>query len=88
LVKFFSTTDHLLGNKHDLEQPLHRITGIPVSALQKAPLSQFSVDEQMQWIGERQTTREEDAAYCMLGIFDIHMPLIYGEGQNKAFQRL
>jgi hypothetical protein len=35
----------------------------------------------------RETTREEDVAYCLLGIFDINMPLLYGEG-GKAFKRL
>jgi hypothetical protein len=42
----------------------------------------------MSWAENRQTKREEDAAYCLLGIFDIHMPLIYGEGWGKAFNRL
>ena len=37
---------------------------------------------------KRETTRKEDAAYSLLGIFDIHMPLIYGEGREKAFIRL
>ena len=42
----------------------------------------------MSWIEKRETKREEDAAYCLLGIFDIHMPLLYGEGRKKAFSRL
>ncbi|KAH8195177.1 hypothetical protein TruAng_010656 [Truncatella angustata] len=41
----------------------------------------------MSWAANRVTTRPEDMAYCLLGIFDIHMPLIYGEG-SRAFQRL
>lgn len=41
----------------------------------------------MKWASERQTTRIEDMAYCLLGIFDVNMPLLYGEG-TKAFQRL
>jgi hypothetical protein len=41
----------------------------------------------MYWASSRQTTRVEDLAYCLLGIFGVHMPLIYGEGQN-AFRRL
>lgn len=36
----------------------------------------------------RQTTREEDAAYCLLGVLDVNMPLLYGEGGAKAFRRL
>ncbi|KAK1676317.1 heterokaryon incompatibility protein-domain-containing protein, partial [Colletotrichum godetiae] len=46
-----------------------------------------SVAERMSWASQRKTTRTEDVAYCLLGIFDVNMPLIYGEG-TKAFQRL
>ena len=42
----------------------------------------------MAWAARRETKREEDAAYSLLGIFDVHMPLIYGEGRGKAFNRL
>ena len=42
----------------------------------------------MSWAAKRQTKREEDAAYSLLGIFNIHMPLIYGEGRQKALNRL
>jgi hypothetical protein len=41
----------------------------------------------MSWAAKRVTTREEDNAYCLLGIFDVYMPLIYGEGK-RAFTRL
>ena len=41
----------------------------------------------MSWFGERKTTRIEDEAYCLLGLFDIHIPPLYGEGRN-AFRRL
>jgi hypothetical protein len=42
----------------------------------------------MSWAAKRQTRREEDMAYSLLGIFDIHVQLIYGEGQRKALNRL
>ncbi|KAF2193440.1 TPR-like protein [Zopfia rhizophila CBS 207.26] len=87
-VEFFSVEGHRLGDKHSLQQILHEITGIAIGALQGSPLSQFSVDERMSWVGRRETKRVEDAAYSLLGIFDIHMPLIYGEGREKAFHRL
>ena len=51
-------------------------------------MSEFGVNERMSWAERRQTTREEDKAYSLLGIFDIHMPLIYGEGREKALKRL
>ena len=41
----------------------------------------------MSWAAMRQTTRPEDQAYCLMGIFNVHMPLLYGEGRH-AFVRL
>jgi hypothetical protein len=57
-------------------------------ALRENPLSQFDVDERFSWAKSRQTTRGEDKAYSLFGIFDVQMPLLYGEGEAKAFQRL
>jgi heterokaryon incompatibility protein (HET) len=88
LVEFFSKEGEHLGNKRSLERHIHEVTGIPVEALRGSLLSDFSVPERMSWAEKRETTREEDKAYSLLGIFDIHMPLIYGEGREKAFKRL
>lgn len=78
-----------LGDKRSLEEQVHEITGIDVQALQgRRPLSEFTIDERMEWAANRKTKREEDAAYSLFGIFDVHMPLIYGEGVEKAFRRL
>jgi hypothetical protein len=88
-VEFFSAEGERLGNKYSLLQELHGITGLSVEALQGSrPLDQLSVDERMSWVGQRKTKREEDAAYSLLGIFDVHMPLIYREGRRKAFAQL
>lgn len=86
-VKFYSQEGEYLGNKDTLERQIHAITGIPVSALRGAPLSHFSVEERMQWSAKRHTKKKEDQAYCLLGIFNVFLPLIYGEGEN-AFNRL
>lgn len=51
-------------------------------------LSGRSVASRMSWAAFRETTRPEDIAYCLLGIFDVNMPLLYGEGEKKAFHRL
>lgn len=87
-VEFFSKEGFQLGDKHSLEQTIHEITKIPVLALQGHRLSSFSQDERFSWTEHRKTKREEDAAYCLLGIFDIFMPLIYGEGRQNALDRL
>jgi hypothetical protein len=67
---------------------IHDITGIAVQALQGSPLSQFSYHERRSWAEKRETTIEEDQTYCLLGIFDICLPLIYGEGKKNALRRL
>ncbi|OCK73382.1 HET-domain-containing protein [Lepidopterella palustris CBS 459.81] len=87
-IEFFSAEGNRLGDKISLLQDIHDITKISIQALQGRPLSQFSVDERMSWARQRKTKREEDAAYSLLGIFNIHMPLIYGEGREKALIRL
>jgi hypothetical protein len=87
-LNFFSREGKQLGDKRALEQQIHEITGIADSALRGAALSEFSIDERLLWTERRQTKLEEDIAYSLLGIFDIHMPLIYGEGKEKAFVRL
>jgi hypothetical protein len=87
-VEFFSKDWEQLGNKASLERHIREITGIPVEALQGSSLSDFSVTERMLWTERRETTRKEDKAYSLLGIFDVYMPLIYGEGRESAFKRL
>jgi hypothetical protein len=42
----------------------------------------------LRWSERRETTEEEDKAYCLLGIFDVNMPLIYGEREANAMRRL
>lgn len=50
--------------------------------------SQYTVDDKMRWRRNRETTKPEDLAYCMLGILDIHISLIYGEGEENAAERV
>jgi hypothetical protein len=87
-VEFFSIEGQRLGDKRSLEQQIHEVTGIDVEALRGSSLSQFSIDRRMAWAAQRNTKREEDAAYSLLGLFDIHIPLIYGEGRRNALLRL
>jgi hypothetical protein len=87
-VQFFTREGRRLGDKRSLEQQIQEIAGIPIPALRGTPLSRFSVDERLKWAERRQTTRKEDWAYCLLGIFGVFMPLIYGEGRGNAIRRL
>jgi hypothetical protein len=85
---FFSREGKKLGDKTSLEQVISSITGIPISALRHHPLSNFSISERMRWMRNRQTTLPEDKAYSLFGIFDVQIPLLYGEGEAEAFSRL
>jgi hypothetical protein len=87
-IEFFCSNGKRLGDKQSLEKQIHEVTGIAANALRGTPLSEFSIPERMSWAENRETKREEDKAYSLLGIFDIHMPLLYGEGINEAIGRL
>jgi WD40 repeat protein len=88
LVEFFCSNGNRLGDKKSLEKQLQKITGIPLSVLRGSPLSRFSFDERVLWARNWETKREEDLAYSLLGILDISIPVIYGEGKENAFRRL
>jgi hypothetical protein len=76
------------GVRSGLSQPIQEITGIPAHVLLGSIWSnKHPVATKLSWAAMRKTTRPEDLAYCLLGLFDVNMPLIYGEGA-KAFKRL
>jgi len=87
-VEFFSLDDKRLGDKKSLEQQLFNTTGVALAALRGGPLDSFSVEQRMAWAEKRTTKKEEDKAYSLLGIFNVFMPPIYGEGTEHAFYRL
>jgi len=87
-VTFYSREGELLGDKHSLKVTIHEITGIPSDALSGKQVFEFNVAERFSWAEKRNTTREEDGAYCLFGMFSCHLPLIYGEGKEKALNRL
>jgi hypothetical protein len=87
-VDFFTSNGYRLGDKQSLEPQIILVTSLPATALQGDALSRFSVKERLSWSNNRQTTREEDLAYSLQGIFGVFMPPLYGEGQDNAFRRL
>lgn len=94
-VHFFDYAWSFLGTKrrdwddtHVMTQWLSHITKIPPDTLaHEWGFTEYSVAQRMSWAANRVTTRIEDRAYCLLGLFGINMPLLYGEG-NNAFRRL
>ena len=87
-VTFLAMDWKEIGAKHSLACLVEDITSIPQEALlHMRSLDEFSVAQRLSWAARRETTREEDRAYSLLGIFDINMPTLYGEG-TRAFRRL
>lgn len=88
IVEFYTSEGICLGDRQTLLPDLHEVTGVPHLALYGTSLTGFSIQEKMGWAANRTTKREEDAAYCLLGILAIPMVPMYGEGRAGAFKRL
>ena len=95
---FISKEWNCFGSRKGLSYTISDITGIPCHLLSnfysfgtesfsKDPMDDCSIADVMFWAAKRKTTRPEDTAYCLLGLFGVQLPLLYGEG-NKAFRRL
>jgi hypothetical protein len=76
-----------IGDKMSLLDVIVERSGVHESVLWGADVQEFSIAMRMSWASDRETTRPEDLAYCLLGIFGVNMPLLYGEGE-RAFLRL
>ena len=88
VVVFLSREWEVLGTKSDLADLLESVTKVPASVLRlEQKHTSICIAARMSWASARQTTRPEDEAYCLMGIFDVNMPILYGEGR-LAFRRL
>ncbi|KAF5586858.1 beta transducin [Fusarium pseudocircinatum] len=96
-VEFFDHNWTPVGDRHTLASTIKEITDIDESFLVRpegkkdrrisVKLQRENVATRMSWMAHRETTRVEDIAYSLLGIFGINMPILYGEG-SRAFLRL
>ncbi|THU99761.1 HET-domain-containing protein [Dendrothele bispora CBS 962.96] len=84
-----------VGSRFTLRHFISEVTSIPVYLFEghacdneKRQLEDYSIAQKMSWAASRETTRPEDMAYCLMGIFGVNMSPIYGEGGSKAFMRL
>lgn len=84
---FYSSDWRRIGTKSELRDIISEITGINVGVLGGTDPDHFSIAQRMSWASKRKTTRVEDIAYCLLGIFGVNMTLLYGEGE-RSFVRL
>lgn len=92
---FYSSSWDELGTRASFASSISKKTRIYKGILEDARPGAYrdfvhsrSVANRMSWAAYRETTRPEDIAYCLMGIFDVNMPLLYGEGNKKAFYRL
>jgi hypothetical protein len=100
-VILFDANWNKIGNKASFRDTISSITGIEAAVLGKAYKFELKPfydhigstkvllwSTVMRWSSKRNTSRPEDTAYCLMGIFGVHMPLLYGEGEKRAFGRL
>jgi hypothetical protein len=87
-IRFFDKYWRKIGSKTSWAPDLARITGIDIECLQDPwKLGWYPIAERFSWAARRRTTRIEDEAYCLLGLMEVNMPLLYGEG-DRSFSRL
>jgi hypothetical protein len=86
-VTFYAKDWKEIGTKSSLQELITEISGIPSQVLLMNHGGEISIAQRMSWAAKRETAKEEDKAYCLLGLFGVNMPMVYGEGEN-AFRRL
>lgn len=86
-MEFYDVSWNEIGSKATLKTVLFKVTGIDARVLAGQPPSMYNAACRLSWAARRQTTRTEDMAYSLLGLMEVNMPLLYGEGMN-AFKRL
>ncbi|KAG8162360.1 hypothetical protein KVR01_008125 [Diaporthe batatas] len=90
-VSFYLRDWSFMGKKGDehIMRHLVKATGIDIGVLSgDIAMHEVSVANRMRWASRRETKRQEDMAYCLMGLFDVNMPLLYGEGGIRSFIRL
>jgi len=86
---FFAGDWSLIEDSVDINSVIVKATGIDQQVLNdRDMLSTFPTAQRMSWASNRHATRQEDIAYSLMGLFDVQMPILYGEGSKKAFRRL
>ncbi|KAK4163292.1 hypothetical protein QBC43DRAFT_319840 [Cladorrhinum sp. PSN259] len=87
-IRFYTKTWEFIGTRYTHFKEIFEVTGVDPFVLAGGDVKRVCAARRMFWASRRSTTREEDLAYCLLGIFDVSMPMRYGEGKERAFWRL
>ena len=95
VLRFFNSSWQEIGDRRSLASTLNSITHIPEDVLQADDLGdprqladRFGVARVMSWAADRKTSKPEDRAYSLVGLFGVSLATAYGEGENRAFRRL
>ena len=89
VLVFFSANGDEIGDRKHFAESIARQTQIPRNVIENSRAAwRYNAESVIRWTMHRKTKREEDAAYSILGVLGVQMPLIYGEGKTKAFTRL
>jgi hypothetical protein len=84
-----SGDEHAFEFGIQLPDRVAKVTRIPEGILAGSEdVSECNVENKLRWRGARETTKPEDRVYCMFGLFGVHMPLLYGEGEERVAFRL
>lgn len=89
-VAFFSKERSMIGNKNNdlFVGVLANVTRIPTPALRGVKLSRFDAQTRLSWAAGRETTIPEDCAYCLAGLVDVQLPLLYADGEYEKRRRI
>lgn len=88
VLEFYNYSWEFLGSKHMFASEIRKRTDIGHEYIvNRMSIQEAYIGEKFSWVSRRRTTRTEDIAYCLLGLVQVSMPLLYGEG-TSAFHRL
>lgn len=87
-LHFYSRDWDFVGTRADFANQIYNVSGVDPFVLAGGDFRKVPVARRLFWAARRETTQAEDVAYCLMGLFDINMPIIYGEGGKAAFERL
>lgn len=85
-VHYFDRNWKRIGSNETLAQRISKRTNIPEDVILTGEWPSATVAQRFSWMAGRETTRPEDLAYCLLGIFDVSMPMLYGEGERALIR--
>jgi hypothetical protein len=85
-IRFSYSKWHKLGINVILGQQIANITRIDHKVLDREASTKRKIVKRMSWASERSISRVEDIAYSFMGIFNVFLPMLYGEGDRASIR--